>query len=532
MKKTTKVLGIASIIAALAFTGCASGQPAGGSSGSAAGSSSAASGAASADSNAYIQPVITDNDHNLYNGNNGFLLRCGYNTIELDEESAKKYPALNDSLKAYSKTQLEAQELSVNRVKTDPELKKNVNKDMYYSDISAIAVIRCDEDVFSIQTLSTTFFGGAHPIAGCTGTSFDTKTGKKLELTDVIKSKKDLVALVKEGLKKDFPDAEYFNLDDTMKEYEESDEIGLNWAATPSGIGIIFNAGDIAPYASGSQSVRISIKEHPELFTDKYSASKGGYIRSLLLCKDVTLDLGLTGTEMNIKVDPKYVEDNEHYEGMTVSCDNKSYTLEDCVFIDYYVDGIHTKDNRNFIYIYTRGYSDYLTTYVFEVKPGDVAYCGAVDGGIPSKYIEDASTGVGENEYVSKKAEYPLTSPDHICFQSRVDALSTYDVKRHYTINEKGLPVADGEFGEAVATITLTAKEDVKAKTVDIEKNELKDDTTIKKGDKITIYRTNGKDTVIFKKEDGSYVGLKFDSSYEFNGKPTEETFEGTIFAG
>ena len=67
---------------------------------------------------------------------------------------------------------------------------------------------------------------------------------------------------------------------------------------------------------------------------------------------------------------------------------------------------------------------------------------------------------------------------------------------------------------------------------VDIAKNELKDDVSLKKGDKITIYRTNGKDTVIFKTSDGSYVGLKYEKSFEFNGKPTEETFDGAVFAG
>ncbi len=110
--------------------------------------------------------------------------------------------------------------------------------------------------------------------------------------------------------------------------------------------------------------------------------------------------------------------------------------------------------------------------------------------------------------------------------------MSTYYIARPYKINDKGIPEATEEFGEATSDITLTLKTDIQAKSVDIAKNELKDDVSLKKGDKITIYRTNGKDTVIFKTSDGSYVGLKYEKSFEFNGKPTEETFDGAVFAG
>ena len=98
-----------------------------------------------------------------------------------------------------------------------------------------------------------------------------------------------------------------------------------------------------------------------------------------------------------------------------------------------------------------------------------------------------------------------------------------------------GLPdwlTASTTTGNGAATITLTAKADITGKSVDIAKNELKDDLTIKKGDKITIYRTNGKDTVIFKTADGSYVGLKFEAENKLNGKPLEELFDNLFFAG
>ena len=110
--------------------------------------------------------------------------------------------------------------------------------------------------------------------------------------------------------------------------------------------------------------------------------------------------------------------------------------------------------------------------------------------------------------------------------------MSTYTISKNYKINDKGIPESSDEFGTAMDVITLTVKEDIKGKNVDIEKNELKDDVTIKKGEKITIYRTNGKDTVIFKTENGSYIALKYEGEDKFNGKPLEESFDGLFFAG
>ena len=248
------------------------------------------------------------------------------------------------------------------------------------------------------------------------------------------------------------------------------------------------------------------------------------------------MDLEGTGTPATFTLKGTYDKENEHYTGLTVSCNDKSYELKDNVFIDYYVKGIHTKDNRNYIYVFTTGYSDVPELLVFEIKDGNVTYNGSVGVAEKGRYIKDdittISTPICKSEAKFIYETYPIINPDKLVFQERVDAMSTYYMARPYKINDKGIPEASDEFGEASSEITLTLKTDIQAKSVDIAKNELKDDVSLKKGDKITIYRTNGKDTVIFKTSDGSYVGLKYDSSFEFNGKPTEETFDGAVFAG
>ncbi|MCR5101569.1 MAG: hypothetical protein K6B41_09460, partial [Butyrivibrio sp.] len=61
-------------------------------------------------------------------------------------------------------------------------------------------------------------------------------------------------------------------------------------------------------------------------------------------------------------------------------------------------------------------------------------------------------------------------------------------------------------------------------------------DTIITNGTKLTFYRTNGTDTVIFQREDGTYVGVTFElnSNYEpiINEQLAENLLDGIQYAG
>ncbi len=542
MKKKVLALSIVCSLCLITIPeGCGSTAPAGSSAAASAVSStasSAASSAAAENAKSGIVPVITTNTDNIYDKDtNGFVMECSYDTIRLDEESAKAYPGLSDALKAYSDEALKAQKESVESVKNDPEAAGNIRKSgANYYDKADIKLYRTDEDVFSFYTRSVSFMGGAHPNSAVTFEQYDIKTGKTIALTDVVKSKHDLMEKVKTKLKERYPDVEFNDLDKSMKEYEEEKDVKINWGLTPLGITVYFNAYDLAPYAAGPQSVAFRFAEDKDLFTGKYKESEGGLVLPMSVGGKSVIDLERTGNPLTFKVEGIFDEENEHYNGLTVACNNKTYTLEDNVFISYYAKAILTKDNKNYIYVFTTGYSDIEEVLVFEIKDGDVNYCGSEVVGEPGSYITDetgeAMTQVSDTETLYKIEKYPITDPDDLVLRERVDAMSTYHIKRHYKMDADGLPKPAEEFGEAMESITLTAKADITGKTVDIGKNELKDDVTIKKGDKIRIYRTNGKDTVIFKTTDGGYVGLKYEEEGKLNGKPLEELFENLFFAG
>ena len=538
MKKTTVIIASSLLIGALVMGGCTSAAPASSSTASAAAASSGpATSGASSETSAAITPVVTTNTDNLYSEKNDYVFRSVFQTVSLDEASAKAYPALNDALKAFADKALKDQQEKVESIKNDPDVEKEIkNSGTYLYDDSSIMFYRTDEEVFSFISVETSFLGGPHPNTVITTAAFDPKTGKEIALTDVVKSKKELLDKVKEKLKKDYPDVEFTDLDKSMKDLEEEKDIKLKWTISGHGLVIFFNAYDLAPHAYGSQAVAFLYDDSKDLFTGKYKNIDGSFVFPMSAGGESEADVEGTGKPASIFVKGTYDEPNEHYTGITVKYNDKTCELKDNVFIDYYVKGIHTKDNRNYIYVFTTGYSDVPEILVFEIKDGNVTYNGSVGVAEKGRYIKDdivnISTPLCKSEAKFVYETYPITNPDKLVFQERVDAMSTYYIARPYKINDKGIPEATEEFGEATSDITLTLKTDIQAKSVDIAKNELKDDVSLKKGDKITIYRTNGKDTVIFKTSDGSYVGLKYEKSFEFNGKPTEETFDGAVFAG
>ena len=539
MKKSFKtvfgMLLICGLLAGCTQTGAGGSAASTGAAGSSA--SAAASSASESSATASIVPIITNNTDNLYSEKNDYVFRSVYQTVSLDEASAKAYPALNDTLKAYADKVLKDQQERVESIKNDPDVEKEIkNSGTYLYDDSNILFYRTDEEVFSFISVETSFLGGPHPNTVITTAAFDPKTGKEIALTDVVKSKKELLDKVKEKLKKDYPDVEFTDLDKSMKDLEEEKDIKLKWTISGHGLIIFFNEYDLAPHAYGSQAVAFRYEDSKDLFTGKYKKIEGSFVFPMSAGGESEVDVEGTGKPASIFVNGTYDEANEHYTGITIKYNDKTCELKDNVFIDYYVKGIHTKDNRNYIYVFTTGYSDVPEILVFEIKDGNVTYNGSVGAAEKGRYIKDdivnISTPLCKSEAKFVYETYPITNPDKLVFQERVDAMSTYYIARPYKINDKGIPEAAEEFGEATSDITLTLKSDIQAKSVDIAKNELKDDVSLKKGDKITIYRTNGKDTVIFKTSDGSYVGLKYEKSFEFNGKPTEETFDGAVFAG
>ena len=536
MRKTFKTIAAAALIGALVMTGCGQ-NPAGasssaaGSSGAGNGSSAAATSAAAVNSNAILQPIIVTNGDSLKeNGSGKYLLTTDYDTIKLDDASAAKYPELSAGLKAFSDKVLSTQKKILEDGKKDIN-PKEIDEGHYYSDKTAITIVRCD-DILSFISANDTFYGGPHPNHACKGTTFDVKTGKELALSDVIKSEKDLLPLIEKALKKDYPDVAFDGkLDESLSKYFADEKNRSNWCITPDTIRFIFNPYDLAPYAFGEQVVDITFAENTALFTDKVKASNGAFVTTVGDLKRWPVDINRDGKIVPVSV--SVISENKDDPvniGVTVECGDKSFSLKDQYFYGYKSKLVHTADKKNYLYFNTKSENDYQEIRVFELGTDDVKYVGCIEGSesaVYTKTVDDESAN-GDNTYVIE--ETPFVNPEGFYLDNRVDALSTYSIKRLYSTGADGMPSTKEAFGEATYKHTLILKQDYTAKGVDINTYELKGDVSLKKGDKLEIYKTNGKDTVIFKKGD-TLVGIKYDGM-NVDGKPAEELFEQLFYAG
>ena len=140
--------------------------------------------------------------------------------------------------------------------------------------------IRADGRVFSFSLLEYTYLAGAHGVASFKGCNLDPVTGEYISFSDVVKETKDLPEIIADELQKQNEDLQdYFescpsdlqNLKDGIPERLSDNAKNLAWALDYDGIVIYFEDYAMGSYAIGSQSVKLSFKDYPDVFTETYN---------------------------------------------------------------------------------------------------------------------------------------------------------------------------------------------------------------------------------------------------------------------
>ncbi|MCR4674791.1 MAG: RsiV family protein [Lachnospiraceae bacterium] len=483
-----------------------------------------------------IQPVITTNTiSQMKDDGVSYLMHAQKDTICLDDESAQYYPDLNDALVTYSESALtifnDNYENSLTYALSD-YAEGYMDDGMYYEDTNTIHMERVDDQVFSFTENSSSFLGGAHGTYGTVGVTFDTQTGKQLELSDVFNTTEDVVSVLQTLLEENYPDTQFFDLAGTMQSYiTDPDVYHLCWYMTSEGVTFVFNPYELASYADGMQTVQVTFNEHPELFKEDYSASTGAFVTNIgedMITGTTLVDIDRDGTSEIITVKENYDEDM--YASAEFTCGDNSYTLD-----EYYnsmeAKLVHTEDGRNYIYAFLHEDNDYTFLNVLELSDDGINLVGNMEANEPTDF-----SNYDDSSNPSWKS-YPFVACQGFIFSTRLDALSTYSGTKTYTVSDDGMPTSASEFYNIIGGSTLTAKKDFSAYEADYSTNELGNECTITSGEKLTFFRTNGTDTVIFEKEDGTYVGVKYDSSEgeslsTINGEAAEDLLDGIMYAG
>lgn len=469
----------------------------------------------------------------------------------LSDESAEDYPELAAALKTDAGKRLEEFDHMVDESITEvKEWYKEMDPEEFYGGYEVthdIVVKRADDRVVSMFVSMTQYSGGAHGIYGNTPVNYDARTGKKLNLADVITSEDGFADLVKDALESKYADEleMFYGLDDSLSHYTTGDvsedqdimdddyQYSYTWALDHEGLEIYFGPYELAPYASGDQSVVLKYSDHPDLFVADYLPDEGekGYIEYFNRFT-ANYDVNGDGDIDYIGLDNLYENDDYNYPvGLQLYVNDETMDFpEECdlAFPDeakgYYV---HTADGRNLIYVLVPSYNDFSDLVVFDVTDGKIRYVGT---DCRPSFVIDYDNDEDTSRY------FILYDPDNMQFADRFDIVCTFEGFKSYHVGSDGMPETDDEIYTIYQTVGWEPIECVKAFEAEcVDDESAPEMITINAGETFEFRFTDGRTYVDAEISDGRMVRLYFDeygNDVVINGEDANQLFKELMYAG
>ena len=196
-----------------------------------------------------------------------------YSSFELPDDLKKNYPTLAQSLEEYS---TDTYEYAVSTLARAAESAWENDMSYFaasYQESWDLEVLRADERAVGWLVVYYYYYGGPHPYTYFGTDMIDTKTGKTLTLSDVVKDVDGLSQIILENL---------IAIDDTYVFSEEEnaqmlpliedmiDGGYLPWILNDTGFHVYFDAYALQYYAFGPIFADLSYEEYPDLFNEDY----------------------------------------------------------------------------------------------------------------------------------------------------------------------------------------------------------------------------------------------------------------------
>ncbi|MGN1139629.1 MAG: DUF3298 domain-containing protein [Oliverpabstia sp.] len=443
-----------------------------------------------------------------------------YPIMNLSETDRDIYPELENAVARLMDERKESrQELYSEAIQSSKEADPEYRTEYEVSE--KVTVRRADTAVLSLLLDGYYYMGGAHGAPYRMGVTFDTETGEKLKLTDVVTDVEKLPELVEEqldifwGLEVLYED---LDLNEFFDEYIDS----VQWVLDYHGITFYFNPYEIAPYASGSQSVTISFAEHPEIFNEQYLEVPACYSVELVSEMEFYYDVDGNGTLDSILVSGTEGEYGEYQQqkiwlnDVWYEEDVESFQIEPML--------MHMNNGKNYLYIGQQYPNDYWVYSIYDLSDGAIENIDSIYSGRHS--VIDM-----EKEYYARQV---ITDPQSFILDTRTDVLGTVSGYDSYHVGENGLPEKEHDGYFICEEREFTMLKNLTVSTVDEEGN-ITGNTELKKGDKVVYYRTDGENWADLILADGSIARVNLEHSdwfWTINGSNLEDVFDGIMFAG
>ncbi len=219
-------------------------------------------------------PLVTRTEHRVDSDEKGELLRARWTGIRVTGPVPFE-PNINKALDAYTANESKQFAASSKKMLADAKLdhsqraKYGATSFPAFENYGDIYVRRADSLVVSLLEFGYSYMGGVHGMYGYTGKTFDTYTGKEMQLTDIFTSPTAMTNAIKQQLMFDYPKASFQESNGSgMREMVDqlAKDGHLLWTMDPRGVTFYFNPYILGSYAEGVFTTTLLYSERPDIF--------------------------------------------------------------------------------------------------------------------------------------------------------------------------------------------------------------------------------------------------------------------------
>lgn len=468
--------------------------------------------------------------------------------LVLSDEEAAAYPELVQALTLEYDTLKKSTQEDLNNLKESAE--EMVEYMQGDNNMQLIAeytpyILRADENVVSYEQFYDDYYGGAHGYHSYAGFTFDTKTGKKLDLYDVITGEESVKAGIIQELKNKYASEDGLVENntpeedaDTFFEYVDSkDQSGaVAWSLGADRLNIYYNPYNIGSWALGIVSVSLPFEKYPDAVKEEYKMGTSDYAVKIGIYADYSADIYNDGSFSDVSVYPDGADDYAN-SALRIQIQDEYGQVTSRVFDDMYyfsMEAYYVKTgNRHFLHAFTHSENDWTADNVYEITNGQIRDLGYVDG---TPALIRYEYNYNENSLSTNSEDVAAyNDPGDLYLEKTMNAFSTYSGSRHYHIGSSGLLESSDPYVAGPTETVVTVKKALTVKKTDASGRETGKTEVIPVGTKLYFYMTDNESYVIFRYDGDQYGKVSMYNSdwpQKINGEELESVLDGVMFAG
>ena len=482
-------------------------------------------------------------------------------STKLKLKEGQKFKALDKAFEEYNKEvdelyQKERTELE-NSSHSSEEAKKNVlsssgNTPEFKMNCE---LIRADKAIVSVLLLKSTDYTGSGMEYSRSAVNFDTRSGKRLSFSDVVKDADSFFMLAEKRAKESVGTDTEFPPELLDKIKEKGSE--LTWTVNQEGVSVYL---DIYEYGKSRREpavLTVYFDEARNVFEERYTKTEEDYVIPLIGDMHLDLDIDGDGKREAVYLKKKSEDANSAYlDFSAVASGRESEALEGFDGRAYIVK----KSGKYYMYVFVSAEDDITLLYrldlsTMEKKEGEY---WATD--LSTKYYTWRNEG---NIETHRYEEENFSDAAGFCGSGRNDVLSTNSVEIDWVLDKEAYPRPDGNRYRVTSNHVLRTLKDIPAPEVDAKGNVVKESVIPANSYLLFLYSDNESfvDMRIIEEKyvdkenwggDSSYFNLNDSGQFDYNGPlyrirmerdtenwitkvngvDAEELFEGMAYAG